>query len=100
MGTKTENGRVSYPIEHIANYEPTLAGEHPSAIIFLACDAYGVLPPVAKLSRGQAMYHFLSGYTAKVAGTERGITEPVAAFSPCFSCLFDSSPNRLCRIVG
>jgi len=86
--SKTENGRVSYPIEHIANYEPTLQGEHPSAIIFLACDAYGVLPPVAKLSTGQAMYHFLSGYTAKVAGTERGITEPVAAFSPCFGAAF------------
>lgn len=85
---KTENGRVSYPIYHIPNYEPTSSGGHPSNVIFLTCDAYGVLPPVAKLSSGQAMYHFLSGYTAKVAGTERGITEPVATFSACFGAAF------------
>ena len=63
--------------------KPSVAG-HPEKIIFLTCDAYGVLPPVAKLSSEQAMYHFISGYTAKVAGTERGITEPTATFSPCF----------------
>ena len=57
---------------------------HPKKIIFLTCDAYGVLPPVAKLTSDQAMYHFISGYTAKVAGTERGISEPTATFSPCF----------------
>ena len=87
-GSKTENTRVSYPLNHIDNSvygqgKPSIAG-HPEKIIFLTCDAYGVLPPVAKLSSDQAMYHFISGYTAKVAGTERGITEPTATFSPCF----------------
>ena len=87
-GSKTENTRVSYPLEHIENSisgkgMPSIAG-HPKKIIFLTCDAYGVLPPVAKLTPDQAMYHFISGYTAKVAGTERGITEPTATFSPCF----------------
>jgi ATP-dependent phosphoenolpyruvate carboxykinase len=86
--SKTENGRVSYPIYHIDNHEPTSSGGHPSNIVFLTCDAYGVLPPVSKLSDGQAMYHFLSGYTAKVAGTERGITEPTATFSACFGAAF------------
>ncbi|MBT3608433.1 MAG: phosphoenolpyruvate carboxykinase (ATP) [Candidatus Marinimicrobia bacterium] len=87
-GSKTENTRVSYPLNHIDNSvygqgKSSVAG-HPEKIIFLTCDAYGVLPPVAKLSSDQAMYHFISGYTAKVAGTERGITEPTATFSPCF----------------
>lgn len=86
--SKTQNGRVSYPLHHIANFEPTSTGGHPDKIIFLTCDAFGVLPPVAKLSPGQAMYHFLSGYTAKVAGTERGITEPEATFSACFGAAF------------
>ncbi len=86
--SKTENTRVSYPLNHIENSvfaqgKPALSG-HPKTIIFLTCDAYGVLPPVSKLTPAQAMYHFISGYTAKVAGTERGITEPVATFSPCF----------------
>ncbi|MCH7612121.1 MAG: phosphoenolpyruvate carboxykinase (ATP) [Candidatus Marinimicrobia bacterium] len=86
--SKTENTRVSYPLNHIDNSiygqgKPSMSG-HPKTIIFLTCDAYGVLPPVSKLSPEQAMYHFISGYTAKVAGTERGITEPVATFSPCF----------------
>ncbi len=86
--SKTENTRVSYPIDHIENSvyasgKPSI-GSHPDTIIFLTCDAYGVLPPIAKLTTDQAMYHFISGYTAKVAGTERGITEPVATFSPCF----------------
>ena len=85
---KTQNGRVIYPIYHIPNYhEPQMAG-HPENIIFLTCDAFGVLPPVSKLSAGQAMYHFLSGYTAKVAGTERGVTEPEATFSACFGAAF------------
>jgi len=87
-GSKTENTRVSYPLDHIENSisgkgMQSIAG-HPKKIIFLTCDAYGVLPPVAKLTSDQAMYHFISGYTAKVAGTERGISEPTATFSPCF----------------
>ena len=86
--SKTENTRVSYPIEYIPNSvsasgKPSI-GPHPNIIIFLTCDAYGILPPVSKLSINQAMYHFISGYTAKVAGTERGVTEPIATFSPCF----------------
>jgi len=86
--SKTENTRVSYPIDHIENSvfasgKPSM-GPHPQILVFLTCDAYGVFPPVSKLTPDQAMYHFISGYTAKVAGTERGITEPVATFSPCF----------------
>jgi len=86
--SKTENTRVSYPLDYIDNSiygkgQPAIA-DHPNMIIFLTCDAYGVLPPVAKLTPEQAMYHFISGYTAKVAGTERGIKEPTATFSPCF----------------
>ena len=86
--TKTENTRVSYPMNHINNSlvakgQDSIAG-HPEKIIFLTCDAYGILPPVSKLTVEQSMYHFISGYTAKVAGTERGITEPEATFSPCY----------------
>jgi len=87
-GSKTENTRVSYPIEHIDNHKHDLMGGHPQNIIFLTADAFGVLPPVSKLTKEQAMYYFLSGYTAKVAGTERGITEPVATFSACFGEAF------------
>jgi len=87
-GSKTENTRVSYPIDHIDNHEPSLKGGHPKSIIFLTCDAFGVLPPVSKLTKEQAMYYFLSGYTAKVAGTERGVTEPQATFSACFGEAF------------
>ena len=87
-GSKTENTRVSYPLNFIDNSiygqgKPAMSN-HPKTIIFLTCDAYGVIPPVSKLTSEQAMYHFISGYTAKVAGTERGITEPTATFSPCF----------------
>jgi len=86
--SKTENTRVSYPLNHIENSLVSKGmqsiADHPDKVIFLTCDAYGVLPPVAKLDTYQAMYHFISGYTAKVAGTERGITEPQATFSPCF----------------
>ncbi len=80
----TQNTRGAYPVEYIPNAKiPCVAG-HPSHVIFLTCDAFGVLPPISKLSPEQAMYHFISGYTAKVAGTEVGITEPQATFSPCF----------------
>ena len=80
----TENTRGAYPIENIHNAKlPCVAG-HPTNVIFLTCDAFGVLPPVSKLTKEEAMYHFISGYTAKVAGTEMGVTEPQATFSPCF----------------
>jgi phosphoenolpyruvate carboxykinase (ATP) len=80
----TQNTRGAYPIEFIRNAKiPCVAG-HPTDVIFLTCDAFGVLPPASKLTPAQAMYHFISGYTAKVAGTEMGVTEPQATFSPCF----------------
>lgn len=80
----TENTRGSYPIEYIANAKIPCVSGHPQNVIFLTCDAFGVLPPVSKLTPDQAMYHFISGYTAKVAGTEVGVVEPQATFSPCF----------------
>ncbi len=84
----TENTRVSYPIYHIDKIEPSGCGAHPKYIIFLTCDAFGVMPPVAKLTPEQASYHFLSGYTAKVAGTELGVNEPTSTFSTCFGAAF------------
>ena len=84
----TENTRVAYPIDHIDNIAVPSIGHAPKNIFFLTCDAFGVLPPISKLDPGQAGYHFISGYTAKVAGTEDGITEPVAAFSACFGEAF------------
>ena len=99
--SKTENTRVSYPIDHIENAQIPSKGGHPSTIIFLTCDAFGVLPPVSKLTPGQAMYHFLSGYTAKVAGTERGVTEPTATFSSCFGAPFlPLHPTRYAALLG
>ena len=80
----TQNTRVSYPIEHIDNIQVPSYAENPKNIFFLTCDAFGVLPPVSKLTPGQAAYHFISGYTAKVAGTEAGVNEPVPSFSACF----------------
>ncbi len=80
----TQNTRGSYPIEYIANAKIPCEGGHPNNVIFLTCDAFGVLPPVSCLTGSQAMYHFISGYTAKVAGTEMGVKEPEATFSPCF----------------
>ncbi|MAS33080.1 MAG: phosphoenolpyruvate carboxykinase (ATP) [Anaerolineaceae bacterium] len=84
----TENTRASYPINYIPNASETGIGGHPKNIIFLTADAFGVLPPISKLSAAQAQYHFISGYTAKVAGTERGVTEPTATFSACFGAPF------------
>jgi phosphoenolpyruvate carboxykinase (ATP) len=86
--TITENTRACYPIESIPNHLPSGSGGHPKNIVFLAADAFGVMPPLARLTAEQAMYHFLSGYTAKVAGTERGVTEPSATFSACFGAPF------------
>ena len=100
-GSITENTRVSYPLEHIANSEPSGKGGHPPNVIFLTCDAFGVLPPVAKLTPEMAMYHFLSGYTAKVAGTERGVTEPNATFSTCFGAPFmPQRPTVYASLLG
>ena len=86
--TITQNTRVSYPIYHIDNIQEPSYAKNPKNIFFLTCDAFGVLPPVSKLTPGQAAYHFISGYTAKVAGTEAGITEPVPSFSACFGAPF------------
>lgn len=80
----TENTRGSYPIDFVSNAKIPCVGGHPDNVIFLTADAFGVLPPVAKLTPAQAMYHFISGYTAKVAGTEVDVKEPQATFSPCF----------------
>lgn len=97
----TENTRASYSIEHIPNaYLKGMAG-HPQDIIMLTCDAFGVLPPIAKMTSAQAMYHFISGYTAKVAGTERGVTEPQAVFSACFGAPFMARhPSVYAHLLG
>jgi phosphoenolpyruvate carboxykinase (ATP) len=88
-GSKTENTRSSYPITYIPNATLDGLGKgHPRNVIFLTADAFGVLPPISRLTPEQAMYHFISGYTAKVAGTERGVTEPQATFSACFGAPF------------
>jgi len=85
----TENTRVSYPLQFISNARiPAAVSHHPKQIIFLTCDAFGVLPPISKLSKEQVQYHFIAGYTAKVAGTEEGVTEPQATFSACFGAPF------------
>ncbi|MGB0596804.1 MAG: phosphoenolpyruvate carboxykinase (ATP) [Rubripirellula sp.] len=84
----TENTRVAYPIDFIKHAQIPCVGSHPTNIIFLTCDAFGVLPPVSKLTAEQAMYHFMSGYTAKVAGTEMNVNEPTATFSACFGAAF------------
>jgi phosphoenolpyruvate carboxykinase (ATP) len=84
----TENTRAAYPLSHIDNIKMDSLGGHPSTILFLTCDAFGVLPPLSRLTEEQALYHFLSGYTAKVAGTEVGVTEPEATFSTCFAAPF------------
>ncbi len=97
----TENTRGAYPIEFIDNAVPAGMGGHPSNIVMLTADAYGVLPPIARLSAEGAMYHYLSGYTAKVAGTEKGVTEPSATFSTCFGAPFlPLNPNVYAQMLG
>jgi phosphoenolpyruvate carboxykinase (ATP) len=90
----TENTRVAYPVDFIPNCELSGVGGHPNNIFFLTCDAFGVLPPISKLTPDQAMEHFLCGYTAKVAGTEAGVTEPTATFSTCFGAPFMPRPPK------
>ncbi|KXG08816.1 Phosphoenolpyruvate carboxykinase [ATP] [Anoxybacillus sp. P3H1B] len=99
--TLTENTRAAYPIQSIDNIvDPSVAG-HPATIVFLTADAFGVLPPISKLTKEQAMYHFLSGYTSKLAGTERGITSPQATFSTCFGAPFLPLPaTRYAEMLG
>lgn len=97
----TQNTRVSYPIYHIDNIMYNSRGDVPRNVFFLTCDAFGVLPPISKLSSAQAMYHFLSGYTAKIAGTEDGINEPQATFSACFGAPFlPLHPTRYAEMLG
>ena len=100
-GSITQNTRVSYPIHHIKNIAVPSTGNNPNNIFFLTADAFGVLPPVSKLTKGQAMYHFISGYTAKVAGTEAGVTEPQATFSACFGAPFmPLHPTKYAEMLG
>jgi phosphoenolpyruvate carboxykinase (ATP) len=97
----TENTRAAYPIAFIDNAEPTGQGGHPRTVIMLTADAFGVLPPISRLSPQAAMYHFLSGYTAKVAGTEKGVTEPKATFSTCFGAPFlPLPPSKYASMLG
>ncbi len=97
----TENTRTSYPINYISNAVSPSIGGIPRNIFFLTCDAYGVLPPISRLSKGLAMYHFISGYTAKVAGTEAGVTEPQTAFSACFGAPFlPLHPTKYAEMLG
>ncbi|MBO6516706.1 MAG: phosphoenolpyruvate carboxykinase (ATP) [Bacteroidia bacterium] len=99
--TVTENTRVAYPINHIDNVAVPSVGKEPKNIFFLTADAFGVLPPISKLTPGQAGYHFISGYTAKVAGTEAGITDPVATFSACFGAAFlPLHPAKYAEMLG
>lgn len=97
----TENTRASYPLHYIKNHVPSGRGGHPKNVVFLTADAFGVLPPIARLTPEQAMYYFLSGYTAKVAGTERGVTEPQATFSACFGAVFLVwHPTKYAEMLG
>src|ERR671915_592785 len=97
----TENTRASYPLHYIRNIVPTGRGDHPRNVVFLTADAFGVLPPIARLTADQARYYFLSGYTAKVAGTERGVKEPQATFSSCFGAVFLVwHPSVYSRMLG
>ena len=97
----TENTRVAYPINFVAHSVPGETGGVPKNIFFLTCDAYGVLPPVARLTKEQALYYFISGYTAKIAGTEAGVTEPKATFSACFGAPFiPLHPRKYAEMLG
>lgn len=97
----TENTRVSYPLDYISNAQQPSTGNTPTNIFFLTCDAYGILPPISKLTPAQAMYHFISGYTAKIAGTEAGITEPKSTFSACFGAPFlPLHPGKYAAMLG
>jgi len=97
----TENTRVAYPIHYIANAKEPSYGGQPRNIFFLTCDAFGILPPISKLTKAQAMYHFISGYTAKVAGTEVGVTEPQTTFSACFGRVFlPLHPTKYAELLG
>jgi len=99
--TITENTRATYPVEHIHNCVIPGVGGHPDNVMFLTADAFGVLPPIAKLTPAQAMFHFISGYTAKLAGTEAGVTEPTATFSACFGSPFmPLHPTRYAKMLG
>ncbi len=99
--SKTENTRAAYPIHHIINAVEPSVGGIPKNIFLLTCDAYGILPPISKLTTGQAMYHFISGYTAKVAGTEVGVTEPTLTFSACFGKAFlPLHPTKYAELLG
>ncbi len=101
-GSKTENTRVSYPLSHIDNIvKPVSRAGHPSKVIFLAADAFGVLPPVSRLTTEQMQYHFLSGFTSKLAGTERGITQPTPTFSACYGAAFLLlHPTQYASVLG
>ena len=100
-GRFTENTRAAYPIAFIDNAVPSGHGGHPKHVVMLTADAFGVLPPISRLSREGAMYHFLSGYTAKIAGTETGVTEPKATFSTCFGAPFlPLPPGRYAKMLG
>ena len=97
----TENTRAAFPLNFISNSSDVGMAGHPSTIVFLTADAFGVLPPIAKLTRDQAMYHFISGYTAKLAGTEVGVKEPTATFSTCFGAPFmPRHPSVYAEMLG
>jgi phosphoenolpyruvate carboxykinase (ATP) len=99
--SKTENTRAAYKLEQVGNALAAKRAGHPSAVIMLTADAFGILPPIARLTRDQAMFYFLSGYTAKVAGTEIGVTEPQATFSTCFGSPFLPQPPAVyARMLG
>lgn len=100
-GSITENTRAAYPIHHIPNAKEPSYGGDPKNIFFLTCDAFGILPPISRLTKAQAMYHFISGYTAKVAGTEVGVTEPQTTFSACFGRVFlPLHPTKYAELLG